>query len=164
MAALAAHERRWRELAAWLLGLAAFAALMLRHADVVASLVGPGDKAQTHGWLQFGGWAFVLKTAHMHPLFLAFLPTSPWIVATLLPLALAGLCRWRGRLGPLAALTVLGYAAAYCCAGQSFNYLWGLMYVPLWPLGLLFFPAALREGLDALRRPASSRPALPSSA
>lgn len=142
---MAARQCRWRELAAWLVGLAGFAVLMAWHSQNVFAHMLESDRVQAEGWLRFGGWAFILKTAHLHPLFLSGLLERSWIVATLLPASLLGLLKWNSGAGPLLRATVAAYLLAYACVGQPFNYLWGLLYTPLWPLGLLFLPELFAE-------------------
>ena len=147
---LAGREGKRYELAGWLIGLMAFGVFLFWHSQAVASHIEPGDLAQSEGWLRLGGWTFVLKTAHLQPLLLGFLDTAPGIVAVLLPLAIYGFGGWRTSLGGHVGLTVLTYVLAFSIAGQAFNYLWGLVYAPLWPLGLVFACRTVRQDWASL--------------
>ena len=142
-------EGRRREMRGWGLGLLAFGVALGAHALVVASRLGDAEPLGG-GWLQLGGWSFVLATARWNAL---LFPAPPWLVALLLPLGLLGLAGWRGGVGARAAGTVGAYVAAYLVVGRPDNAYWGLLYAPLAPLGLLFAPAALRDlGRAASRR------------
>jgi len=56
----------------------------------------------------------------------------------LVPLTLLGLSGWRGPLGSRIGLTVGIYIFIFLFVGQEFNRYWGVVYVNLLPLGLLF--------------------------
>src|SRR3569833_1048392 len=51
---LALRERRWRETAAWIVALVAYAAFYAWHWSQLSALLGPADHAAATGWLQFG--------------------------------------------------------------------------------------------------------------
>lgn len=153
---LAIGARRPRETLAWSVVLIGFAAGCLLHGSAVAAHISPSDRPQSASWLAFGGWWFVLKTALMNP-WLIGLPQG--LIALLWPLSLYGLLEWSARdpsadrdLGRRLGLTSLAYVAAYCVVGQPFNYLWGLLYAGLVPLGLIELPRAVR-GLFEQRAP-----------
>jgi hypothetical protein len=78
----------------------------------------------------------------MHP-YLMLLP--PWLTAIVVPLAVVGLMGWGGPLGSRIGATVCVYMTVFIIIGQSFNRYWGVLYVNLLPLGLLFAPAAVRD-------------------
>ena len=63
---LAVRERRWREALAWIVGLAAYAAFYFQHVATVLAMLGPDEVAHPHGWVRFGGAAFVLSTVQMN--------------------------------------------------------------------------------------------------
>ena len=140
MALFALDERRLKEAAAWLGGLALFALALWRHALAVQAVLIPSDIA-SRGWLSIGGWPFVLHAASWN----AFVLFDQRWVAVLFPLALVGLAAGRGRLGRRAALTVFGYAAVFLLFGRRENFYWGLIIAPIWPLGLLTAPRALNR-------------------
>jgi hypothetical protein len=127
-------DRVWRERLAWLLLAAASVGFWTLHACYVQMQILPTDRAHEGSWLALGGWRFILKTAHMHPLALPLLPHAPWVMAVLLPWVL-WLMAWWPLPGGRPVKAVLGlFVTAYLFIGQPFNYLWGLMYTPF--LGL----------------------------
>jgi hypothetical protein len=140
---------RRRETVAWLTGIAAFGIGLAVHAHLVTLHQVAGDRAQGAGWLQLGGWWFVLETAMMN---FWLMSTPGWLIALVWPLALLGLLGWPGRLGARASGTVFAYVGLFLCVGLPFNHLWGLLYAGLVPLGLLRTPAVLRDLGQALRR------------
>jgi hypothetical protein len=147
--ALAAWQRRYRELVLWVVGFALYAEFLLWHfAEATRHMTlqdrAPGD------WVQFGGVPFLLVTVQIN----AFLfPLPQWISAVYLPLSLLGLIGWRGRTAGRVGLTIAAYLAAFAVAGQPFNNYWGLLYAPLLPFGLAWAPVALRDLAVALLRP-----------
>jgi hypothetical protein len=151
---LALRRRRWPEVAAWLVGLAVYAALMGLHFAEVTRHYLPGDLAR--GWLARGGARFVVETCKWNPLLLA-LPS--WAAALVLPLALLGLAAWRDPGAARVALTVSGYVAAFLVVGNPFNDYWGAIYAPLLTFGFISAPAALRDLVRALRPAAPAPPA-----
>jgi hypothetical protein len=60
---LAASDRRWRELAWWTAGLAAYAVFFAVHVWHVLPRISPEDTAHSAGWIQFGGAAFLWRSA-----------------------------------------------------------------------------------------------------
>ena len=143
---LALRDARRREATAWIVGLIVFGICFCLHAWMVAQHQMAGDQAQMRSWLNFGGWWFVLKTAITN----FWLISAPaWVTALLLPVCLLGLLGWRTVLGRRVSATVLTYVGLFLLVGLPFNYLWGLLYAGLLPLGLLHAPAVLR---DLLRR------------
>lgn len=137
-AAWAWWERQRAETLGWLLVILVFLAAWGCHAGAVAAQGQPGDHAHARGWVQFGGWWFVLKTAMMN---VVLIVAPGWVTALVFPLALLGFTQWRSATGRRVGLTVLTFVLAYLVVGQPFNYMWGLMYAPLWPLGWLTLPA-----------------------
>jgi hypothetical protein len=151
--ALAARERRGRELAAWIGGLAAYALLMTWHLAEVTRHTRPDDLAR--GWLALGGASFLLETCKWNSLFVA-LPSGA--IAVLLPFVLLGLGGFREA--TRAALIVFGYLAAFTVVGRPFNEYWGAIYAPLLTFGFIAAPASVRDLARALRgRPAAPAPA-----
>jgi hypothetical protein len=141
----AIKTRQRGETAFWSLGLFAFGVFLVFHCFVVSDLIRDTDLA-SRGWLQFGGWRFVMNATRAN----AFLVSAPWwIPAILLPLILLGLLGWRTKGGTLVALTTLTYMAAYLIVGRFDNILWGLLYAPLLPLGLVHAPRSLTDLVKA---------------
>lgn len=141
MLALSFRERKAQEALHWLAAIVLFAALMAVHFAHVREYTG-GAVGDVQPWIALGGWKFVLATCSMHP-YLIVLP--PWLTAVAVPLALLGLMGWRGLLGLRIAATVCVYMTAFLFVGQGFNRYWGVLYVNLLPLGLLFAPAAAAD-------------------
>jgi hypothetical protein len=146
MAVLSWWEGRRRESVGWAASAVVFLAVLGLHAWKVIGLRLPADTVHAEGWVQLGGWLFVLKTAIMS-FWLIDAPSV--VVALVLPAALLGLAGWGSDLGRRVAGTVLIFVSAYLIVGQKFNYLWGLMYVGLMPLGLIFLPSSMGDLLRA---------------
>jgi hypothetical protein len=143
--ALALERRRWREVAAWVAGLTAYAALMSWHVVEVTRHYRPDDLARS--WLSMGGASFLVETCQWNALFVA-LPR--WAIAVLLPFVLLGLGGWRDRAGTRVALIVFGYLTAFAFLGNAFNDYWGAIYAPLLPFGIIAAPASARDLARAL--------------
>lgn len=140
--ALAMRERRYRELAAWCVGLALYAGYYAIHLAHVLPLIHADDVAHAHGWLRFGAAGFVLSTAQMN-VFLLLLPQ--WVTAIYLAVALVGFASWRTAAGEWIALTAAIYVAAFSIFGQPFNQYWGSLIAPLLCLGAARGPGAIVE-------------------
>jgi hypothetical protein len=151
---LALRRRRWPEVAAWLAGLAVYAALMAWHLAEVLRHTSPDEL--TRGWLAHGGGAFVVATAKWNTLLVA-LPA--WAVALVLPLAWLGLLGWRDPGALRVLLTLTGYVAAFLVVGNPFNDYWGGTYAPLLTFGFMGAPAMVRQIAQALRGAGPAAPA-----
>lgn len=145
MAVLALKERRFREAAAWFAGIAIFALALAAHAAALSHYVTAADQASP-GWLQIGGWSFVLRTAGWNVLLLA---SPDWVAAILVPLALLGLIA--APIDQRLLLIVFGYTGAFLFVGRDNNAYWGLIIAPLLPLGLVTAPQALRQCIGEIR-------------
>jgi hypothetical protein len=170
-AALAWREGRRRELAAWLAGLAAWAAFFALHWWRVSQVVGPDAVAHRQGWIQLGGASFVLATVQANSCLL-LVPT--WVTVFYFLAAMLGLAGWNTPMGQRATLSLCLFVAAFSIVGQDFNRYWGMMIAPLLCFGAVRAPASLwdlyraaarltlptpgRQGFR--RRPAWSRPAI----
>jgi len=130
MAVMALSERHYREAAAWMGAIAILALALAIHAATLSTLVTAADLASP-GWLQFGGWSFVLQTAQWNVVLAA---APQWLTALAVPLALFGLTAT--PLDRRLLLIVGGYIAAFIIVGRDDNFYWGLLIAPLWPLGL----------------------------
>ncbi len=150
--ALALHERRWRELAGWSAGLAAYAVFLAVHVSQVLPRISPNDTAHAAGWIQFGGAGFLISTVQMNA-YLLVLPQ--WVTATYLGAALLGCSQWRSPAGARVGFTVGAYAVAFTIAGHDFNQYWGSMTAPLLCLAVSRAPRSLSELLAAARSPNS---------
>ena len=120
------HGQR-RELAVWLVGLVVWAGYLGLHAWHVQGWIPPDARAQSSGWVQFGGLAFVLATAQMNA-YLLLLPqwmTALWFVA-----AMVGVAAWSSPLGERVGLTLCLFVVAFSIVGQDFNQYWGTACMP----------------------------------
>jgi len=146
--AMALRERRWREVAGWTLAGIAYSAFYLWHAGQALAQIGALDHAAAIDWLQFGGAAFVLRTAAFNGVLLA---APYWVAALVLAGGILGLLAI-----PRAALTVLLYVLLFAVYGRPENNYWGALYAPLTALGLVFAPGMLGRLIAAARPPRSS--------
>lgn len=131
---LALLERRYRELALWGVGLAAYAIYFGLHAAHVLPRIAPEAIVHQHGWIRFGGAGFLISTAQMNA-YLLLLPQ--WVTAIYLACALLGAATWNTPAGRLIGLAVVVYVVAFSIAGHDFNQYWGSQIAPL-----LCLPAA----------------------
>lgn len=145
---LAWRERRWREVAMWLVTVAAYAAFYLWHVAMVNAQLGPADFAWPEGWVAFGGARFLLSTAGHNGLFVAM---PLWIAAFILPLGVLGLLAWRGD--ERIALTAFGYIVAFAIVGKPLNGYWGELYTPMLTLGVVWAIPAIADLARAAFRP-----------
>jgi len=141
-AAIAWWNKRWKELTAWLVGLAAFCVFFGLHCWQVSSLIGPEDRLHRESWVQFGGTAFVIATAQMTA-YLLLLPR--WVAALYLAAALVGFAGWNTPLGHRAGLTACLFLVAFAVVGQPFNQYWGSLIAPLLCFGVVRCPGSLRD-------------------
>jgi hypothetical protein len=157
---LAIRDRRWREVAAWLVGLAVYAVYLGRHFTIVHAMIRPDDLAHAQGWVRFGAAPFVISTAHLNSILLVW---PQWIAAVYFALALLGFAAWNSPAGTRIALTMCLFLVAFSVVGQSFNQYWGAIYAPLFCLGAAKAPAALRDLWRASRPGAIPVGATPSA-
>jgi hypothetical protein len=138
--AIAAWTRRWRELAYWSAGLAAYAFFFGLHVWQVLPRITPGDTAHADGWIRFGGAGFLISTAQMN----AYLLLVPqWVTAIYLACVLLGAATWNTSSGRLISLTTAAYSVAFGIAGHDFNQYWGSMTAPLFCLSASRAPRML---------------------
>lgn len=159
-AALACRERRLRELAVWVAGLAAWLAFFAWHYQEVLQRLPPGGPAGAGTWVQWGGTAFVLSTVRMNAYLLV---CAPWAAALYFAAAMFGLAGWNSPWGTRVGLTAALYVAAFGVVGMPSNAYWGLMIAPLLALGAARFAASLCDCRRACRG-ALPEPASPATA
>ena len=146
-----ARERRWRGVAVWTAGLAAYAVYFALHVKAVLPLISAGDVAHEHGWVRFGGAGFVISTVQVNA-WLLLLPQ--WVTALYFVAALVGAAGWSSSAGERIGLGVAGYALAFAIVGQPFNQYWGSLTAPLFALAASAFPVIASD----LWRAAFGRP------
>ncbi len=140
--ALAAYERRPRELALWGMGLIAYAVFFGLHVAQVLPRMSPDAIAHQESWIRLGGAGFLISTAQMNS-YLLLLPQ--WVTAIYLACVLLGAATWNTPGGRLIGLTVALYAVAFSIAGHGFNQYWGSQIAPLLCLPAARSPAVLRQ-------------------
>jgi hypothetical protein len=151
---LALRQRRPREVAMWLAGMAAYGAFYAWHARQAMAIVGPQDIAHSTGWIQFGGAAFVVSIAQMNA-FLLLLPQ--WITAVFLPLAVLGFAGWNTPTGQRAGITTCVFLTMFAFVGMPINQYWGSLIAPLLCLGAAQAPRTVatllrRAGISQARQ------------
>jgi hypothetical protein len=143
---LAARERRWREVAIWGAGFAAYAAFFALHVARVRTMQAPGDFAHGGTWLQMGGVAFVIALAQVN----AYLIVAPLALSAIYVVAaLAGAAAWRSPWGERVGITLALYVALFAVVGYDFNQYWGIVIAPLFCFPAARFGGRLRELLRA---------------
>jgi hypothetical protein len=154
---LAVWHRRWREVAIWAAGFAAYAAFYVYHAEQVQARILPTDVSHDGTWLQAGGLAFVISLAQVNSWFLV-LPQA--FAAAYLAFAMLGAASWNSEWGRRVSLTFCGYAATFALVGYEFNQYWGVLIAPLFALCAAHAPAALSDLFRASRLIAVRPPAM----
>ena len=138
-------QKSWREAAALVAVMLAFAAGMALHAHEVAQHVLPGDP-RSPGWSAFSGPALpLLAMAKLTPLLLL----QPWAGAAIAVLPLIGWLALGGRLGLFASLWFIGYLVMMSLFARTQNNYWVLMMLPAYGAGLALVPRALAELVQA---------------
>jgi hypothetical protein len=133
-ALLSLRERRWREVAIWVIGLAAYMAFYVWHVANVRSVQTAEAVAHDGSWLQMGGAAFVIALAQIN----AYLIIAPQPFAALYVVAaLAAAAAWTSPWGQRVGITLAAYVALFALVGYDFNQYWGILIAPLF-----CFPAA----------------------
>jgi len=151
---LAWREKRPGELKAWAVVLIGYAVYFGWHYYKVKLHQAPGDVADHAGWVQFGGAPFVLDTATFNGIFLI---APVWVTAILIPASCLGLLAWPSEAGRRMALTTFCYVTLFAIIGKSYNSYWGAIYSPVMTVGLIWFPAAMRDLWRGLKGRRSAR-------
>jgi hypothetical protein len=139
-ALLAVKGRRRKEMAAWAIGVAAYAVYYARHALQAMEHSHPTDLSNAAPWVQFPGVPFLLRTLRENGWFL-LLPT--WVAPVVCVLAVLALfarsapAQLRGSL--------IAYVVFFLVVGQPFNDYWGLVTTPIWAYALAHSVEGLRE-------------------
>ena len=122
--ALAAGDRRYRELALWAAGLAAYAIFFALHvAQVLPRISGRRRSRTVHGWIRFGGAGFLISTAQMNA-YLLLLPQ--WVTADLPGLRAGRLRDLEHARRPADRLDDRrSTRSLFSIAGNDFNQYWG---------------------------------------
>lgn len=139
---MATRERRYRELALWSVGLAAYAAYYAWHLGQVLPRISADAHVHSAGWLRLGGAAFLISTAQMNA-YLLLLPQ--WVTGIFLAAALLGAATWNSPGGRLIGYTIAAYTVAFALVGNDFNQYWGCQTAPLLCLAAARAPFVLRD-------------------
>ena len=143
--AFAVIERRWREAAAVALLLALFAGGLYLHAQELAALALPGDRASP-GWGALAGPALpLLALAKLTGLLFAPL----WLAGPLALLPLLGWIGLGGRRGWFATLWFAGFFAAMAIFARTENFYWVMLVLPAYAIGLVLAPRAIGDLIRA---------------
>ncbi|MBN2577725.1 MAG: hypothetical protein JXB10_01945 [Pirellulales bacterium] len=145
-AALAAWNRRRRELLFWMLGLAAWGVFFGIHAWRVYTVSPAGGLAHQQGWLRFGGMQFLFDLVQIN----AYLINLPhWAGALYFVAAMVGFAGWNTPWGRRMTFTACLFLTAFSFIGQEFNRYWGALIAPLLCFGVARFPFAIRDLWDS---------------
>lgn len=154
MAYFAWREGRRREMQAWAVAVAVFAAAFTAHAVLVQSELMASDP-QSQGWLRFGGWPFVLDLVRSTSFF-TLMPL--WATAVAVPLALLG---WFSRRSPTVdrlVVLIAGYLLTFMIVGRPENVHWGFLFVVILLPGLAFAPSSMWQLVSAVIGRRGNRP------
>lgn len=139
---LAIRAKQYREAAVWALGLLCYGAFLGYHVATVSKLIRPDDLFQPAGWIQLGGTAFIVGTAHLNSVILTL---PQWVAALYFCLAMIGFAGWNSTVGQRFGLTMAAYVMAFAVVGLYYNQYWGALYAPILCFGAARSPAALRD-------------------
>jgi hypothetical protein len=132
-----ASWRRGQPVVVWGVALALVVAAMAGHAVAVAQHTPPEGLANPWGGKL--GWAFFVSSIQSHVLLMA---PPYWVAAATAAVTVPALWMWRE--GRLVAEIVTAYALVFCLVARPDNWYWGLLIVPLLPLGCI---ALIRQRL-----------------
>lgn len=134
-------EGERRECAGWGAALGLFAVALGIHAYAVTGVTGPLDPASP-GWAGLQGFGLFVKSLTLATA-LQMLPV--WAGALLVGLALLGWAAWDDSLGLRMIAILASYAAVIGIFARLDTFYWGLMVAPVFLVGLVFVPDALRD-------------------
>ncbi|OWK32451.1 hypothetical protein [Sphingomonas mucosissima] len=141
MLVLALLEGQRREAAGWAGALALFAVAVVLHAQAVASVTGPLDQSLA-AWSGASGFGFAVR-AVASATALSLLP--PALGAIAVALSLAGWSAWRDPLAARALATIVVQLLSMSFLAGPDTADWAFLIAPIAPIGLTFFPDALRD-------------------
>jgi hypothetical protein len=147
-AAIAVGRRRWREVAMWAGGGAAYVLYYGWHVWQSTHHIRPNDFAHAQSWLAWGGVPFLLETWSYNGLFL-IAPLPIFALSVVAVAAAAGAPRMPLHIRG----SIVVYSVCFLAVGQPFNGYWGFLTSPLIALWLAYAPAGFR----ALWTPAGER-------
>jgi hypothetical protein len=130
-----------REALGWAAALGLFAVALGIHAYAVMGVTGPLDPASP-GWAGLQGFGLFVKSLTLATA-LQLMPL--WAGALLVGLALFGWAAWNDPLGLRMTAILAAYAAVIGIFARLDTFYWGLMVAPVFLVGLVFVPDALRD-------------------
>jgi len=130
---IAIREKRWREVAAWCAGAAAYGVVFAIHAWHVIQHIRPGDPAQPDSWLYLGGVPFLLQIWRTDGFFM-YLPRPGF---ALVVVAIIG-AWWSPKMPRYARSAVVLYSVCFALVGLPFNTYWGFVLAPLMGIWLSY--------------------------
>jgi hypothetical protein len=140
MGFFALSDKRLRESIIWFGSVGLFVIYVAIHAYFVSKHVTDADPTKT--WTSFGGWPFVISTTRW---------TLPGVIglssisSVLLPVSLLSLAVLQNTSARRASGTMLLYCLAFMIMGNPNNDYWGLLYSPLWAVGVACAPKTIKE-------------------
>lgn len=147
MAAMAFWRGDRREGAAWSALAAVFLAALAVHLRLIAAQALPGDPLSA-SWIEMRGLGGWLSNMILSSNIRSF---PHWLSGPLAVLSMLGWASWRCRTGTFAALFFLGYGVLFMIAGRGDNYYWGFMVAPIMLAGLAFAPMGIKALLQSAR-------------
>jgi hypothetical protein len=123
---IAFREKRWREVAAWCAGGAAYGVMFAVHAWYVIGHIRPGDPAQPSSWLYGGGIPFLLQIWRTNGLFMYLSrPAFAFVVVAIIG------SWWSPKMPLHVRSAVMLYSLCFMAVGLPFNTYWGFVLAPL---------------------------------
>jgi len=130
---IAIREKRWREVAAWCAGAAAYGVSFAVHAWRVLEHIRPGDPVQPDSWLYGGGLPFLFQLWRTNGLInLLSRPAFALVVV-----AIVG-SWWSPRMPQHVRSAVVVYSISFLFIGLPFNTYWGFVLAPLMGIWLSY--------------------------
>lgn len=153
MMVFAWFEGERRESIGWAAAIGLFAVALGVHAWAVMGVTGPLDPASP-GWAGLQGFGLFVKAITLATA-LQLMPL--WAGALLAGLALFGWASWNDPLGLRMIAILAAYAAVIGIFARLDTFYWGLMVAPVFLVGLVFVPDALRDLLRQAMGPAKPK-------
>ncbi|MCC7044989.1 MAG: hypothetical protein IT183_14080 [Acidobacteria bacterium] len=125
----------------WLWGLAVAGVSTVYGAHAVAALQHTPEGGLSKGWTGLLGWPFAVAALRVHVLLIA---APYWVAALAAAVCVPALWLWRE--GRMVAGVVSAYLVVFCLGGRPDNWYWGLLILPLVPLGCIALARRLQSG------------------
>jgi hypothetical protein len=130
---IAIRERRWREIAAWCAGAAAYGMAFGVHAWRVIAQIRPGDPSQPESWVYGGGLPFLFQIWRTDGLIMQLpRPAFAFVVVAIIG------SWWSPRMPRHVRSAVVLYSICFLFVGLPFNTYWGFVLAPLMGIWLSY--------------------------